>query len=46
MFKQHGKLPSEVARQDPVLLFKLLNMLEEPEEEPEIPEGLKFLYGY
>lgn len=43
LFKAHGLLPDEIARQSPVLLFKMLNCLDG--ETQEIPQELGFFYG-
>ena len=44
MFKEKGILPNDLARQDPKLLFTVLNQLEDNETE-EIPPELGFFYG-
>lgn len=43
LFKTHGLLPDVVARQDPWLLFMMLDGLSE--EEQEIPPNMAFFYG-
>ena len=46
MFKTYDLLPSEVAKQDPILLFMTLDGLEEKTQGTrEIPDNLKFFYG-
>ncbi|MDD6483250.1 MAG: hypothetical protein PUF72_01570 [Clostridiales bacterium] len=45
MFKARGILPSQLAVQSPLLLFKMLNFSED-EQDAEIPDSLRFLYGY
>lgn len=44
MFKSKGILPNDLARQDPKLLFTVLNQLEDEETE-EIPPEFGFFYG-
>lgn len=46
MFKLCHALPAEVAKQPPILLLRLLDELRGEDEETEIPDNLKFLYGY
>lgn len=43
LFKAHGLLPDVVARQDPWLLFMMLDGLSK--EEREIPPNMAFFYG-
>ena len=42
MFRVCGVLPDAVARQDPILLFEILDA---PREKREIPDKLKWMYG-
>ena len=44
LFRARGLLPDAVARQDPELLFMMLESLYE-DEEPEIPPDLAYFYG-
>ena len=44
MFKAKGILPDSLARQDPKLLFTVLNQLEDKEQE-DVPPELGFFYG-
>ncbi|MDY3030844.1 MAG: hypothetical protein SOS24_03660 [Clostridia bacterium] len=46
MLKNWGFLPSELAKQDPTLLFMAIDALSgEDAQEREIPPGLAFFYG-
>ena len=54
MFKLHGLLPNDVARQNPILLFDMLNKLDWSNDNTDdnkaidtsnIPDHLKFFYG-
>lgn len=43
-FKAYGILPGELAKQSPVILFKMLDVTED-EKRKEIPKGYEFFYG-
>lgn len=48
MFKYHHLLPDEVGRQDPKMLFELIDGLNDDNDNSkyaEIPKGLEFFYG-
>lgn len=44
--KNWGIMPSELARQNPTLLFLALDTINgDTDDEPEIPPGMAFFYG-
>ena len=43
--KNWGIMPSELARQNPTLLFLALDTLNGSEDKSEIPPGMAFFYG-
>lgn len=43
--KKWGILPSELARQDPKLLFMALDTMNSSKDELQIPPGMEFFYG-
>ena len=45
MFKYYKLLPDTVAKQPPSLLFKVLDGLNDSEDEENIPDDLKWFYG-
>lgn len=45
MFKYYKLLPDTVAKQPPSLLFKVLDGLNDSEDEENIPDELKWFYG-
>lgn len=48
MFRYHHRMPDEIGRQNPKVLFEMLDSLEENNEEidyDELPEHLRMFYG-
>lgn len=48
MYKTNGILPDELARQDPVLLFVMMNSMDDSAVAPsmdDVPDDMKWFYG-